>query len=1126
MATILRYGIAVLSVAIAIGLDFFLLRQFEAILTPFLFAVAATVWYAGTGPGVLAIALSVLSLNYFFLRPALSFSSISYADLVYLTFCVFCALAVGWVSAVRRRTEQELRQARDELETKVLERTANLQRSESYLAETQKLTHTGSWAWDARSQKVLYCSEEMFRIYGLDPQVDLPTRKNFRQRVHPEDRNRTDERFVRVVNEKVDSFDEYRVLLPDGTVKHVISSGHPVLDENGEFIAFIGTATDVTERKRGEEVLREREARIRRLVDSNIIGIFITGLEGRVLEANDAFLHLVGHDRDDLVSGRVRWTDLTPLEWRERDRRALAELSSNTIAQPYEKEFFRRDGSRVPVMIGGALFEEGGNEGVAFVLDLTERKCAEEALVRSEAYLAETQKLTHTGTWAWDARSQKVLFCSEEMFRIYGLDPQADLPNRRSFRQRVHPEDRSRVDERQARVFNEKVGSVDEFRIVLPDGTVKHVSSSWHPVLDGNGELIELIGTAADITERKCAEEALRESERSARSALDGIAGLVAVLTPNGEIETVNRQCVEYFGRPVEEQKDWVTTDMVHPEDLPRMLENFGKAIASEIPYHFEQRLRRFDGEYRWFETRGGAVRDDAGRVVRWYVLLTDIEDRKRAEEALRESEHKLRQIIDTIPAHVVRYQPDGAADFMNQTFSEFLGPGVGFDNLRSVVHPEDYPKRSRDWDTHVAMAEPYDIEMRLRRADGVYRWHRSRRVPLRDANGAIVNWYGAGHDIDDQKRAEQALRRSEAYLAEAQRLSHTGSAAYNETEILYWSEEAFRIFGFDPLLGIPSREEVWQRIHPDDVDRMNESIERGVREKRSFTNAFRFILPDGTVKHIESINHPVFSASGELLEIVGTPVDVTERKRAEEAYREAQLELTHANRVATMGQLTASIAHEVNQPITAAVTYASAARRWLNAEPPNFHEVNDALSLIVKEGNRASEVVGRIRALIRKAPARKDAVAINDAILEVIALTRTEAANNSVSVRMQLAEGLPHVQGDRVQLQQVLLNLIINAIEAMRDVGEEERELLIGSQSGPDGVSVEVRDSGPGFAPAALERVFEAFYTTKPGGLGLGLSICRSIIEAHNGRLWASPNVPRGAIFGFIAPAHPAAVS
>ncbi|MGB6396136.1 MAG: ATP-binding protein, partial [Bradyrhizobium sp.] len=244
------------------------------------------------------------------------------------------------------------------------------------------------------------------------------------------------------------------------------------------------------------------------------------------------------------------------------------------------------------------------------------------------------------------------------------------------------------------------------------------------------------------------------------------------------------------------------------------------------------------------------------------------------------------------------------------------------------------------------------------------------------------------------------------------------------------------------------------------------------------------------------------------------------EARESERRYREVQLELAHANRVATTGQLTASITHEVNQPITAAVTYALAARRWLSADPPNFREADNALSIIVKEGNRAGEVVGRIRALIKKAPARKDAVAINDAILEVIALTRTEAANNSVSVRTQLAEDLPRVQGDRVQLQQVLLNLIINAIEAMRDVGEEERELLISTRNEPDGVSVEVRDSGPGFAPATLEHVFEAFYTTKAGGLGMGLSICHSIIEAHGGRLWASANLPRGASFQFALPA------
>jgi PAS domain S-box-containing protein len=347
---------------------------------------------------------------------------------------------------------------------------------------------------------------------------------------------------------------------------------------------------------------------------------------------------------------------------------------------------------------------------------------------------------------------------------------------------------------------------------------------------------------------------------------------------------------------------------------------------------------------------------------------------------------------------------------------------------------------------------------------------------------------------------------------------------------ILEANDEYLRMVGYDreDLLAGSIR---WTDLTPPDWrERNNARIEAQKSSGRFEPFEKEYTRKDGSRVPV-LIGEATLEEGGS--EGVAFVLDLTERKRVEaeareneRRYREAQLELAHANRVATTGQLTASITHEVNQPLTAAVTYALAARRWLGAEPPNFREVDDALSRVVREGKRAGEVVGRIRALIKKAPARKDAVAINDAILEVIALTRTEAANNSVAVRTQLAEGLPPIQGDRIQLQQVLLNLILNAIEAMREVGEAERELLVSTRHEPDGVSVEVRDSGPGFAPAVLERVFEAFYTTKSGGLGLGLSICRSIIEAHQGRLWARPNVPRGAVFGFIAPAHPAAAS
>jgi PAS domain S-box-containing protein len=504
-------------------------------------------------------------------------------------------------------------------------------------------------------------------------------------------------------------------------------------------------------------------------------------------------------------------------------------------------------------------------------------------------------------------------------------------------------------------------------------------------------------------------------------------------------------------------------------------------------------------------------------------------------------------------------------------------------------------------------------------------------------------------------KLAQEKLQRSEAYLAQAEKLTHTGSWAWDPRtqRVLYCSEEMFRIFGLDPLKSLPTRKNFRQCIHPEDRDWVDRRFERSVRDRVDSFDEYRVLLPDGAVRHINSSGHPILDEHGELVEFVGTAVDVTERKHAElerrrlaslveqagdlmaiadlsggtpiylnkaglkmvgfdsleeakarrgihyifpedrqfvnevlwptvlekgswsgemrfrhfktgdpipvlysvfriddpvtgqplnmgnvcrditerkraeaearerdRRYSEMQMELAHANRVATMGQLTATIAHEVIQPIAATVTNAQAALQWLKAGSSNLEEVRQVLAEIVDDGVRTVEVINRIRALMKKAPPRKDRLEVNGVILEIIELMRGEAVKYGVSILTELADPSPAVEADRVQLQQVLLNLIVNALEATGAASEGPKELLISTRKDESGGAlVAVQDSGPGLEAAMLERVFESFYTTKSTGLGLGLSICRSIIEAHGGRLWASANKQRGATFQFTLP-------
>jgi PAS domain S-box-containing protein len=374
-----------------------------------------------------------------------------------------------------------------------------------------------------------------------------------------------------------------------------------------------------------------------------------------------------------------------------------------------------------------------------------------------------------------------------------------------------------------------------------------------------------------------------------------------------------------------------------------------------------------------------------------------------------------------------------------------------------------------------------------------------------------------------ERKRGEQGLRESEAYLAEAQRLSHSGSWAWSPgSNIRYWSEECYHLQGFDPLDGIPPFETFFARVHREDQAKTRAALDRAGREKAEFELEYRLVLPGGEIRDIYVVGHPVLSASGDLAEFVGTVIDVTERKRAEqerERLRQAHADLAHVNRVTAMGELTASLAHEVNQPIGAAVTNANTCLRWLAGDTPNLEEARAAAMRVVTDGRRAAEIISRVRLLFKKGTPERELVDVNEVIREMIVLLRGEAAPHKISVRTELVGELPQVSGDRVQLQQVMMNLIMNSIDAMKNV-DGTRELAINSRLvGNEEILVSVSDTGVGLPPQQADQIFKAFFTTKLYGTGMGLRISGTIVESHGGRLWAEANSPRGASFHFTLP-------
>jgi PAS domain S-box-containing protein len=703
----------------------------------------------------------------------------------------------------------------------------------------------------------------------------------------------------------------------------------------------------------------------------------------------------------------------------------------------------------------------------------------------------------------------------------------------------VHPDDAAAFGNELRRSLATGESFALRYRLRRSDGVYHWMSSRANPMRDQDGRIVQWFGLCHDIDDQMHAEEALRRSERQLQQMIDALPVRIWSATPTGGPLYFNKRYQDHFRAMIsnfdalgEPRFEKLVQELTHPEDAPEVLRTLGNCFGTGDGSAMRFRWREKDGAYRWAECRVEPRREQDGTVAEWYGVSIDIDHEVRAQQALRDREREFSQLVNMVPIPIWRLAPDGEPTFFNKRLIDFLGLEVAdYDQpgmtplaaaIAAVIHPDDATKMGETLNHCLVTGESFSLRYRLRRADGVYRWVEGRAEPMRDEGGRIVQWYGLANDIDDQLRAEEALRRSERSLQQVIDTvpvliflaTPAGDPIYVNKRLTEF--HGFQQEEFDAPGETRMDRSVRMLVHPDDMPAVHQALKRSFSTGEPFAMRYRQRRYDGVYRWIEGRAEPLRNEDGDIVQWYGVNLDIDDEVRAQEALRQASDKLAQATQAASLAELSASIAHEVNQPLAAVVANSHACQRWLTAEPPNLERAQKTVERIIRDANAAADVVSRIRALFRRSAQTRSPVVLGSVIAEARDLMAEEAARRRARIEVDVESDLPPVSLDRIQIQQVLINLIRNGLEAMGSVADE-RVLRLRARRARDMIQIKVSDSGRGIEFS--ERIFEPFFTTKEDGMGMGLAICRSIVESHGGRLWAEKDEPHGATFIFTLP-------